>query len=421
MFALIDCNNFFVSCERVFDPSLRKKPVIVLSNNDGCAIARSDEAKKLGIAMAAPYFKIRDIVRDYEVRVLSCNFTLYGDMSWRVMQVLENLVPDLDIYSIDEAFLDLRAMAMRDYTAFARMLRDTVYQATGLPISVGIGRTKTLAKLANKYAKAHRAATGDIMVLDTPAMEENTLKQTMAVDVWGIGQRLAQRFARHGHHTAWQISRIPAHWVRQHMNVVVLRTVQELAGIPCSFARLDADQKRTLAITRTFERTVQDWPALEEAVATFAARAAVKLRRHHQAAGAVLAFLKTNKHRHDHPQYGDYHIIGLPAYTAYGPHIVAAALCAARRVYRPGYRYKRAGVVLLDLKKGVAHQTSMLGAEDTARQHRVMAVMDAINARQGRGTIQLAVEGFAKTTYDQRHMTSPHYTTRWADVAGVRV
>ena len=290
MFALVDCNNFYASCERVFQPKLETRPVVVLSNNDGCIIARSNEAKKLGIGMGVPFFEVRPIVECYGVAVRSSNYELYGDMSGRVMQTLMQITSDVEVYSIDEAFCDLSGFLHRDLEAYGWEIKDTVKRWTGLPVGVGIGRTKTLAKLANNAAKK---ADG-VVVLESEAMTKAILAMTPVRDVWGIGRQYDKLLEKYGIRTAYEFSRARDSWIRRHMHVTGLRTAQELRGIPCIPLEEQPDPKQNIAMSRMFGRPITDLKDLEEAIATYATRAAEKLRREGLHANTMLVFFYTS-------------------------------------------------------------------------------------------------------------------------------
>jgi DNA polymerase V len=290
MLALVDCNNFYASCERVFDPSLRTKAVVVLSN-DGCIVARSAEAKALGLQMGEPYFKVRELLERHKVAVFSSNYALYGDMSQRVMKTLQQFSPEVEIYSIDEAFLNLQAF--RDLPGLARQIRETVRQWTGLPVSVGIAPTKTLAKVANDTAKK-KAGYNGVCVLDTPEVWEPLLNEFEVGEVWGIGPQYKELLNKHGVNTALEFSRLPETWLRKHMSVVGARTAQELRGQPCNELELHADPKKGITVSRSFGKRITEFPELEQALAAYISRAGEKLRREKLLAKHMLVFMHTS-------------------------------------------------------------------------------------------------------------------------------
>jgi DNA polymerase V len=292
LFALIDCNNFYVSCERLFQPMLHGKPVVVLSNNDGCVIARSDEAKALGIPMGLPAFKLADLVKAHTIEVYSSNYTLYGDLSARVMTTLTQWTPEVEVYSIDEAFLQFSPLPPDALTAYGQSMRATIQQWTGIPVSIGIGPTKTLAKLANRLAKRSPEANGAV-ILTSPLEVEATLAQTPIEDIWGIGPGYARRLKVHEITTALQLRNMTDRWVRQELGIVGLRLVWELRGISCLPLALCPPPKQSLMVSRSFGRPITMLTEMREAVATYMTRAAEKLRRHHVAAGVLTVFLIT--------------------------------------------------------------------------------------------------------------------------------
>src|SRR5215813_11351401 len=313
LFALIDCNNFYVSCERVFQPALCSKPVVVLSNNDGCVIARSEEAKALGIPMGIPAFKLADLRQEHPIEVFSSNYTLYGDLSARVMTTLAQWAPAVEVYSIDEAFLDLTGISTDDLRIYGQTLRATIHQWTGIPVSIGIGPTKTLAKLANRLAKRSPQAQG-VVILTSPLEIEATLAQTPIQDIWGIGPGYTRRLHAHEIRTAIQLRNMTDRWVRQELGIVGLRLVWELRGISCLPLEFCPPPKQSLMVSRSFGRPITTLIEMREAVATYMTRAAEKLRRHQVAAGVLTVFLMTNRFT-DEPQYSNSVTMPLPVAT----------------------------------------------------------------------------------------------------------
>jgi DNA polymerase V len=313
LFALIDCNNFYVSCERLFQPMLHGKPVVVLSNNDGCVIARSDEAKALGIPMGLPAFKLTDLVQEHTIEVYSSNYTLYGDLSARVMTTLTQWTPEVEVYSIDEAFLQFATLPLDALTAYGQTMRATIHQWTGIPVSIGIGPTKTLAKLANRLAKRSSEAQG-VVALNSPFEIEATLAQTPIEDIWGIGPGYTRRLHAHEIRTALQLRNMTDRWVRQELGIVGLRLVWELRGILCLPLALCPPPKQSLMVSRSFGRPITTLTEMREAVATYMTRAAEKLRRSHMAAGVLTVFLMTSRFTEE-PQYANSVTMPLPVAT----------------------------------------------------------------------------------------------------------
>ncbi len=411
IFALVDCNNFYASCERVFNPILRGKPIVVLSNNDGCVVARSNEAKALGIGMGVPEFQIRPLLRAHHVQVFSSNYALYGDMSQRVMETLEQFCPDLEVYSIDEAFLSLVGFERRNLTDYGGQLRRTVKQWTGIPVSVGIAETKTLAKLANRVAKRTPDTNGVFDLLACP--ERDALLSRIAVaDVWGIGQNHAHMLMQHGITTAFQLRQTDDQWIRKRMGIVGLRLVMELRGVSC----LDLEQcpapKQSLTCSRAFGRHISTLSAMEEAVSTYTSRVAEKLRRERLAATAMTVCLTTNEFK-EGPQYSNALTLTLPIVTDSTADLIRCALQGIRAIYRDGYRYKKAGVLLTGLVPAGQTQADLFDDQDRGKSKRLMAALDAVNDRWGAGALRDASSGINKTWQTQFHRRSPAYTTDW--------
>jgi DNA polymerase V len=374
LFALIDCNNFYVSCERLFQPMLHGKPVVVLSNNDGCVIARSDEAKALGIPMGLPAFKLADLVKEHPIEVYSSNYTLYGDLSARVMTTLTQWTPDVEIYSIDEAFLQFAMVSLDALTTYGQTMRATIQQWTGMPVSIGIGPTKTLAKLANRLAKRSPEAKG-VVALTSPTQIEATLAQTPIEDIWGMGPGYSRRLKAHEIRTALQLRNMTDRWVRQELGIVGLRLVWELRGISCLPLALCPPPKQSLMVSRSFGRPITTLIDMREAVATYMTRAAEKLRRHRVAAGILTVFLMTNRFA-DELQYSDSVTLPLPVATQDTAELIQYALQGVEQIFREGYRYQKAGVLLTAL--GPAHQIQahLFDQQDRERSQKLMAAID---------------------------------------------
>ncbi|CUW41859.1 DNA polymerase V, subunit C umuC (plasmid) [Magnetospirillum sp. XM-1] len=409
---MVTIKDFYASCERVFDPSLEGRPVVVLSGNDGCAIARSAEAKALGIEMGEPAFKLRRFEKDGLV-MLSSNFPLYGDMSARVMSVLATFSPGIEVYSIDEAFLDLSGMPQGDMTPWCREVKATVQRWTGIPISVGVGSTKTLAKKSKK-------ADGALDLTADPAWLEPALKRTPVGDVWGIGRQFAAKCGVEGIRTAWDLSQRPDGWIRKAMGAVGLRTVMELRGIPVLDLEVDAGDRKSACVSRTFGEAVEDLDSVKDAVAEFAGRAAARLRRDGLLAGAVQAFAMTDRFRKDEPQAS----IGLtlplsPASNA-TPAITALALSAIERSFRPGYRWRKAGVLLLDLVRPEDVPADLFAPPAPVRSDALMKAVDELSDRMGRGAIGFGLRSEDAAWRARSGNRSPSWTTRWEDLPVVK-
>lgn len=417
-FFLVDCNNFYVSCERVFNPSLEGKPVMVLSNNDGCVVARSDEVKALGVPMGAPVFKYRALIERHDIRVFSSNYTLYGDMSRRVMAVLSRFTPDMEIYSIDEAFLSFpEGTGSERLELLARRMRETVRRWTGIPVSIGIGSTKTLAKAANKIAKSEPGHRG---VFNITGREDTDrwLEGIPVGEVWGIGRRHERSLKRHGIYTARQLKTAPDDWIRRHLSVTGLRTVWELRGISCIPLEESPPSKKGIASSRTFERWVETKEELQEAVSLYTTRAAEKLRANRLLASCLQVYLTTSPYRKG-PRYANALTLHLPVPTAYTPLLVSTARRGIGRIFKPGYPYKKAGVLLFGLSRQGMRQASLFyagGEERFARQDRLMKAVDTVNARYGRDTLRVASSGIERPWRSHPSSRSPRYTTCWNEL-----
>ena len=417
MFALCDCNSFYCSCERVFNPRLRDKPVVVLSNNDGCVIARTSEAKALGFPMGAPEFQWRAFFQENDVAVFSSNYALYGDMSRRVMDVLRQHAGAVEVYSIDEAFLSLEGMAIGQMEAHAQHIRETVRQWTGIPIGVGVAATKTLAKLANRQAKK----AGGVYVLDHRSETRRALIDDWPVgELWGIAGRLEKRLAKLSIYTAGQLSRAKLSLLRQAFGVVTERMAMELQGISCLELEEVTPDRKNICCSRSSGRAIEDLEELREAVAMHASRAGEKLRRQKLAASAVCVFLMTNRHQPNRPQYNPQAGRELIVPTSFTPELVGECQRILEAVYRPGYRYVKAGVLCLDLVPDDEKQASLFRPVDPEREKKeqaLMAAADKLNLRYGHGTVQTASGGVGRKQWHMRRdRMSPCYTTRLADV-----
>jgi DNA polymerase V len=419
--ALVDCNNFYVSCERVFQPQLEGVPVVVLSNNDGCIIARSDEAKELGIAMTAPYFKARPVIEKNRVRVLSSNFALYGDMSRRVMSTLARFSDDFEVYSIDECFLDLTGLD--DPAAYAGAIRSTVRRWTGIPVSIGIAPSKTLAKVAGRLAKADRDGSGVRELLPGVELDE-VLSRFPVEDIWGVGDRLARRLRRSGIHTAKKLRDADERWIDKKLGVVGRRLVYELRGISCLGLEDQPPDRQTICTTRSFAKALTDLEELQEAVASFVGRAAEKLRSQGSAAGVLTVFVATGRFD-EGPRYYNSTVAVLPVPSAVTHELSGHALAGLERIFRPGYAYKRAGVLLGDIVPAGAVQLDLLdrlgeppdgSASPRRRGERLMRAVDRVNRELGPQTLQYAREGLEKPWVLRTNRRSPRYTTSWREL-----
>jgi DNA polymerase V len=434
MYALVDGNNFYVSCERVFRPSLIGRPVVVLSNNDGCAIARSNEAKALGVKMGAPWFQIRHFEESHGLVALSANFPLYGDMSDRMMSLAAGLGHRQEIYSIDESFVDLSGIG-GELTRRGRIIRQRILKWIGVPCGIGMGATKTLAKLANHIAKTAERKPGsypvehaqvcNLMPLESLALDA-LLDATGVGEVWGVGRRIGAQLQEVGIHTALDLARLDPAMVKRRWSVVLERTVRELQGTPCIGLEHQPPAKQQIACTRSFGQTVLDLAVLQQAVTEFASRAAQKLRHQNGHASQVLTFIRTSPFRAQDAQYSRSTVVPLRRPCSDTRSIIQAALAGLQAIYRPGYRYAKAGVMLLDIAPASYVQQELLledsDVEDAKADH-LMQALDAINQRFGRGTVSLASGGQRTNVRAwgmKQERRTPGYTTDWEGLAVVR-
>lgn len=423
VYFLIDCNNFYVSCERLFRPELWKRPVIVLSNNDGCFISRSDEVKKLGIPMGAPYFKWKDEVEKLNAVIFSANFSLYGDISNRVMQVLETFSNRMEIYSIDEAFLVFDYEPGFDYATLGREIRDTVKKWVGIPVSIGIGPTKTLAKLGNKLARKHADATGGAYsFIDMDSRKIDEVLETQSVDIiWGIGRQSTKKLEERGVTNVRKLRDAPDYWLRKLMGVVGVRVAWELRGIPCIALEDVRPIKKGIISSRSFGRPVTTFRELRESIATYTSRAAEKLREDKCLAGHIQVYITTNRFDPE-THYSNSYGIPLPQPTSYTPELSRYAIHALRKIYRPRQEYKKALVMLTGIVPTTNLQMNLfLEPEKEKKQTRVMQAFDAINKRFGRHVIRYAAEGTTQLWGMKSEQRSPSYTTDWKSLPVVRV
>jgi nucleotidyltransferase/DNA polymerase involved in DNA repair len=415
--ALIDCNNYYVSCERAFDASLVGVPVIVLSNNDGCAIARSAEAKALGIKMGDPIHHLRDVVRRHGIRVLSSNYTLYGDMQRRVIAACEPFARDFEIYSIDETFLDLAGFEGRDLVCHAHAMREQVRLWTTIPTCVGIAETKTLAKLANAAAKKDARFEG-VADLRDEAVRRQIMDGFAVADVWGVGGATARKLTDLGVHTAGALRDMPMKQARAVGTVVLERLVAELRGVPSGAVESVAPRRKGMAVTRSFGTPVCDFDRMMGALSQYALRAGEKLRMHGLVAGRLTAFFHTNRNRPDRPQYGGSRTVTLHPMSSDSFDLIAAARRAAENAWRDGYAYTKAGILLDDLLPEAQRPRTLFEA-DTAKSDRLMGALDAINGKFGTWTAVTATQGFKREWKLRSEMRSPAWTTQIADVPTV--
>jgi len=416
--ALIDVNNFYVSCERVFNPKLVGKPVVVLSNNDGCAVARSNEVKALGVGMGAPWFKFKDLAKQHGIIALSSNYALYADMSNRVMSILREYSPEQEIYSIDESFLDLTSFKRRDLIQYAQHMRKRILQWTGLPVCVGIGATKTLAKLANHCAKKRPQLNG---VCNFNTMATYDLDQLLAEievgEIWGVGRKLAPKLAALGYQSALDLKQASPEALRQQFSVVMEKTIRELNGTVCIELEEISPPKKQILSSRSFGHPVRDYNSLAESITLYMSRAAEKLRRQQSFAGSAYVYIRTSPFKPDDPFYSNGLTIPLPTPTDDTRQLVNVVLWGLKQIYRPNFNYAKAGVMLSELVPAQGVQTDLFSPmQSTLKSDALMATIDQINRKMGKDAIKLASEGFRRPWKMKQENKSPSYTTSWEGV-----
>lgn len=419
VFALVDCNNFYVSCERVFKPELEHRPVIVLSNNDGCAVARSNEAKALGITMGSPVFKIRHLIDLHDVRVFSSNYALYGDMSSRVMQTLAAFAPAMEVYSIDEAFLSLDRLAFTDLTAYGRQIRQTVKQHTGIPVSIGMAPSKTLAKVAARIAKKSHKTDG-VLDLTGPRFQDRALEITPVEDVWAIGRRYARYLQMQGIRTARDFRDADIDRFQKKMGINGVRIQKELQGEPCYDLEAEYPAKKSISVSRSFKTPVTDFDSLSEAVSTYITRGAEKLRAQGSHAEAMTVYVTTNRFKPDSFYYNAA-TQSFPAALNHTSALITHGRKALKQIFRKGRAYTKAGVIFSSLTRNGIYQQDLFDTSDRSRPDRVMEAVDVINRKMGANTVTCPATGIRKdrswtTAFDHR---SPAYTTDWKQLLTV--
>ena len=418
MFGLCDCNNFFVSCERVFNPSLNGRPVVVLSNNDGCVVSRSNEAKAIGIQMGQPLYQIRDLVKRYDVAVHSSNYRLYGDMSNRVMETLKSHVPHIEIYSIDEAFLELDGYPIDGLLQMGRELSRIVKRNTGIPVSIGISHTKTLAKIASRLCKKYPKLQGACLMHRDEDIAK-VLSTYPIEDIWGIGRRHSKKLHAAGVATAMQLCNKSHEWVQNMLSITGVRTWRELQGEPAIEFKHKIADKQTITVSRSFAKEIYDMEELRETLSTFASMAAEKLRQQHSVAGELQVFILTNRHREDMPQHREGKLVKFVTPTNSTLEIVKAATAMLKELYRRGYGYKKSGVTLCDIMPDNAVQKSLFDPTDHPKHKLLMQTIDNINSTLGSNSIKLVSQGNIGDHINRQHL-SPEYTTDWKDILVVK-
>jgi len=418
MFALVDCNNFYASCERVFRPDLNEKPIVVLSNNDGCVIARSNEAKALGIPMGAPAFEYEKIFQQNNIQVFSANFALYGDMSQRVMNILSEYTPNIEMYSIDECFLQLTGFdAHFNLQQYGNTMCKKVLQYTGIPISVGIATTKSLSKVANKIAKKYTKQTGGVYIIDNEEKRLKALKWLKIEDVWGIGRQHSKRLHAIGITTAFAFTQLDNAYVQKQFPIVELRLKQDLQGIP-TLGLEEVQAKKSIATTRTFENNYTTVEELIERISTFAVSCAEKLRKQNACCNSLMVFIHSNRHRKDLPQYNRSIVIKLPFATNSTIELAKFAVQALKLIFKQGYAYKKAGVIVQDFVTENNIQQTLF--ENRNPKHiSLMKAIDQLNVNFGQQKIRLASQDQKRVWKMKQEKLSPRYTTNLADIITV--
>lgn len=419
MYALVDCNNFYASCERVFNPKLEGAPVVVLSNNDGCVIARSDEAKALNIRMGTPAFMFEEFLAKNNVAVFSSNYTLYGDMSERVMKTLSAFVPRLEIYSIDEAFLDLHELAYQDLETLGRAIKKTVKQYTGIPVSVGIAPTKTLAKMANRFAKKTKKHIG-VHFLSTPTDITEVLQNTAIGDVWGIGPQYAIFLQNNGFKTAYDLTLASDDWVRQKMTVVGERLLNELRGKASIDWEFEAPAKKNICTARGFGQLISTKKELSEALASYTAIVAGKLRGQKSCAKKIHVFVETNAFRKQDAQYFRSVDLQLPVATNNTTMLLKSSMKALQIIYQDGYNYHKTGIIALDLVPEDQVQYGLFDVAEKPKEKTIMKTLDKLSASFGRGMVRIGSEGYGKRWHLKQAKLSRCYTTRMDHILTIK-
>ncbi|NSW44497.1 MAG: Y-family DNA polymerase [Bacteroidales bacterium] len=420
MFALIDCNNFYVSCERIFRPDLNGKPVVVLSNNDGCVISRSNEAKALGLPMGAPIFEYREMFEKYNIQYFSANFSLYGDISRRIMTLLSEFCPDIEVYSIDEAFLDFSKMLqMDDYKKLGIKIKDYIYRCTGIPVSIGFASTKVLSKIANRVAKKYPTQTLGVHVIDSDEKKIKALKWIDVEDIWGIGRQYSRKLKAINVVKGYDFIQVPDGWIKKNMSVVGLRLKKELLGESCLKLE-DIKDKQNISVSRSFQNELYKKSDLQERIAAFAAKCAEKLRKQHSVCGTVLVYIHSNFFKKEKLPFYRQIFFKLPFKTNSSIEIVKYCKLALEKIYSPEYGIKKAGVVLSDISPDKVIDLNLF--EQRKKEHeQLMKTIDQLNLKMGEFTIHLAShEKSLKYKTLQQHL-SPRYTTQWSDILKVKV
>ncbi len=426
MKAIVDCNSFYCSCERLFRPDLETKPVVVLSNNDGCIISRTDEAKKLGVGMAAPYYQNKEIITKHKVAVFSSNYNLYGDLSMRVMDTLKYLVGEnkVEVYSVDEAFLDMDMIAENKLEKAACEIKYTVEEWTGIKVSVGVAPNKLLSKVANKLSKKNKEGTKGVLILETIEKIKEALEKTMVDDIWGVGRQYAVKLHQLGINNGWQLRSMPEEWARKNLGGVVgVRLIKELNGIPCIPMKDPLEIKKMIATTRMFGKPVFELTDLREAVATYASRAAEKLRRQYCAAGFIDVFVVTNGYTNEkyeyNPQTRHKHFV-LSKATSDTHELIRCAMPLVEKLFQPGFKYLKAGIILGAIVPANSLQGNLFLTNNESNQRQLMNVIDNINFSQRDDVVKYVASGLNRNWKMRQELRSKRFTTRWDELYEIK-
>jgi DNA polymerase V len=419
MFALVDCNNFYASCERVFNPKLDKKPIVILSNNDGCVISRSNEAKALGIPMGAPAFKYDPLFKRNKVHVFSSNFPLYGDMSSRVMNILSSYTPNIEIYSIDEAFLELKGFENYNLEEYGKEIRKKILKWTGIPVSVGIAPTKALAKVANRISKKFDKKTNGVYIIDSKEKKEKALKWLKIEDVWGIGYKHSERLKNHNINKAYDFIKLPDNWVRKQMSVVGLRLKKELEGESVLSLEEKRSAKKAIATTRSFEKNLTCFEDLKERISTFSICCSEKLRFQKSNCNSIYVFIKSNRHQKNKSQYRNGIVMTLPYGSNSSITISKYAVEGLKKIYKRGIEYKKAGVIVLGLVPNSRVQLNIFEKENPKHQI-LMKTLDFITKKEGPNKIKLASQDLKRVWKMKQTKLSSRYTTELNEIISLK-
>jgi len=426
VFALIDCNNFYASCERVFNPLLENKPVIVLSNNDGCCVARSNEAKKLGIKMGEPFFKIKDLIEKNKVNVFSSNYELYGDISNRVVNTLFTFSPDVEVYSIDEAFVNLKNLAVSDYRNTGKQIREKILNWTGIPVSVGISPTKTLSKVANEFVKKNKSLNGVLSLIDYSEEEiDNLLRELDVSDVWGIGRQYSKKLREDGINTAYDFKYSNPKYIQKIMTIGGIKTQQELKGISCIPIEYEIPDKKGICTSRSFGKNVATFNELKEAISTYTTTASEKLRLQNSKCFRITVFIRTNPFRINDKQYSNSCSYNFQEATQYTPDLIKAGITLLNKIYKSGYYYQKAGILLTEIIPQGKDQESLFNLDHlqykNPKKDLVIQKVDEINSLFGNNTLIFGSSGIKKEWKIKSEKRSDRYTTCFKEILTIKI